>query len=888
MTVSTEVNQAAYTGNGVTTVFPYTFRILNASNLTVTRIDLQEVETVLTLGTDYTVTGSGSYNGGSVVLSQPLQSNHSLVIIRDLAAIQETDLRNQGTFFAEVHEDVFDYLTMLIQQVTSWLGLALRRPTIKSKFYDAKQYRIANLADPVNAQDAVNNRTMMSYVEKMIAGITGGYGWFLQTGAGAVFRTFQDKMRDAVNARDFGVKADGVSNDTVALKNAISSAANNKISEIRLPSGQLILTESIVIPAGVSLIGEGIDYWDTYRPAPDRLLKSWNKGTHLVFKGTGIKANTFLNLANARDYKKISGTDVPFTEFTNRDSVNGAPATAKPMSVAVTATHGSQIKNLRIMLNNNGIDGYNSTDPSLKGDEWDIGLWVYDGNAFNLDNVQVVGYWKKISTLVTENDGSYTMVGNPESAIFNNLYTQGMRGLAIRNSPQWDVTAYTSSSITCKYNSSWTLTAQNSFKITGSATLYSFTGYSVSGSLITLTGVTPALTALPLSLRAPNIGNNFSGTSFNNTKINAFDHTSGQSAVSLGLGRAASMEIDGYPMRNLKFENFKSQTINDDVNTIFGDMRDSKFINSEFENGQSVAYSNTETIGFTGNMRFFNTDPQSTTTTSSFNPRELFSDYQQMPTRNNDGLFVLKNWRAKNFELQYSTGTTAILLRDADLNSEFSNGNGFRYLRSQGSTNGLTLWGAGFDIQNTSNLSILQGFDASRNMTFAATMTGPTLAVSTAVRPATAGVGTCGTTAQPWATGYTVTAFTVTSDESYKQQKAPFPNELLDAWGELEWLSYKLNQQVEEFGDSAEKHAGLIAQQVMAAMLNHGINPVDWGIVQWGEWDDQLDENGNVTLPAGSRYTLNYTEAMCVEAAFNRRELNKQDKRIKALESNIQ
>jgi hypothetical protein len=161
MTVSTEVNQAAYTGNGVTTVFPYTFRILNSANLTVTRIDLQEVETVLTLGTDYTVTGAGSYNGGSVVLPQALPSGYSLVIERDLPMVQETDLRNQGTFFAEVHEDAFDYLTMIIQQVATWLGLALRRPTVKTKFYDAKGNRIANLGNPVNAQDA----TTKSYVD---------------------------------------------------------------------------------------------------------------------------------------------------------------------------------------------------------------------------------------------------------------------------------------------------------------------------------------------------------------------------------------------------------------------------------------------------------------------------------------------------------------------------------------------------------------------------------------------------------------------------------------------------------------------------------------------------------------------------------------------------
>lgn len=225
MTVSTEVNQAAYTGNGVTTVFPYAFRILNASNLVVTQIDLSGNEQLLILGTDYTVSGAGSYSGGAITLPKALPNAYSIIIARELSVVQETDLRNQGTFFAEVHEDAFDYLTMLIQQFRSWIGLSLRRPTIKSNFYDAKQYRIANLADPVNDQDAVNNRSMRDYVEKMIAGVVGGFGWFIQSGAGAIYRTFQSKMRDIVTVEDFGAVGDGITDDTAAIQNALNSSA---------------------------------------------------------------------------------------------------------------------------------------------------------------------------------------------------------------------------------------------------------------------------------------------------------------------------------------------------------------------------------------------------------------------------------------------------------------------------------------------------------------------------------------------------------------------------------------------------------------------------------------------------------------------------------------
>lgn len=155
MTVSTEINHEEYVGNGITYVFPYRFRILKASNMAVVSIDPDGIETILALNTNFTLSGVGAYTGGNVTLTNPLPSGWGLTLTRELKAIQETDLRNQGTFFAETHEDAFDYLTMLIQQVGSWFTLALRKPTFLSNFYDAKQNRIANLIDPTGTQDAV-------------------------------------------------------------------------------------------------------------------------------------------------------------------------------------------------------------------------------------------------------------------------------------------------------------------------------------------------------------------------------------------------------------------------------------------------------------------------------------------------------------------------------------------------------------------------------------------------------------------------------------------------------------------------------------------------------------------------------------------------------------
>lgn len=154
MTVSTEVDHNEYTGNGVTTSFPYTFRVFNKSDLVVQVIDLDENITVLALDTDYTVTGAGGYNGGNVILSKALANGYQISISRELPVTQETDLRNQGKFFAEVHEDAFDKLTMLIQQVGGMFRLALRKPSSIANWYDALGNYIRNVRDPRDDQDA--------------------------------------------------------------------------------------------------------------------------------------------------------------------------------------------------------------------------------------------------------------------------------------------------------------------------------------------------------------------------------------------------------------------------------------------------------------------------------------------------------------------------------------------------------------------------------------------------------------------------------------------------------------------------------------------------------------------------------------------------------------
>jgi len=126
MTVTSTTNKNTYTGTGAVDTYAYSFRIFINTDLKVIVADTNGNETTLTLTTDYTVTGVGELTGGNVVLVNSSQdwldgdgdllTGYTLSIRRVRPLKQETDIRNQGSFYPETHEDEFDSQVMIDQQ----------------------------------------------------------------------------------------------------------------------------------------------------------------------------------------------------------------------------------------------------------------------------------------------------------------------------------------------------------------------------------------------------------------------------------------------------------------------------------------------------------------------------------------------------------------------------------------------------------------------------------------------------------------------------------------------------------------------------------------------------------------------------------------------------
>lgn len=336
MTVSTVVDHNDYTGNGVTTSFPYTFRIFKKDDLAVTVLDLSGNLTVLVLDTDYTVTNAGGYSGGNVVLTAPLANGWQISIARELEPTQETDLRNQGKFFAEVHEDAFDKLTMLIQQVSSLFRLALRKPSSIANWYDALNNYIRNLKDPQDPQDAATknyvdekansdfNRTLRvpeSFIPQLpsaamranriqgfdslgdpvmlipesgsasdvllqLASIEAGKGDSLigvKQHYPSTIGTTQDEFNGRFfNFADWGVKGDGVTDDSAAIQAALNEIPAG--STISFNSGNYLFS-NITLSKSVRITGSGYQQggtvWINNSPT-NPFFKATNKGNFKI------------------------------------------------------------------------------------------------------------------------------------------------------------------------------------------------------------------------------------------------------------------------------------------------------------------------------------------------------------------------------------------------------------------------------------------------------------------------------------------------------------------------------------------------------------------------------------------------------------------------------
>lgn len=226
-----------------------------------------------------------------------------------------------------------------------------------------------------------------------------GFGSFLQEGSGAVMRTYQDKMRERVSFKDFGVKSDFYTDDTAAVQLALDSVPPGTVLWL---DGPTRLTNGVTIPMGVLVQGPAAAIMGTFPTHQDdkRFLRPGYKhlipGSNFILDGVGAAIGTTVR-------------EAPYDSFRYGVRIIGDNSAA-------------QLKGVGIIMNMDVLDaaGNVTSVATDNRSDYDTGLFIQDSCLGRFDDVVVFGYWKVAGVLNYGND--------PDQNSFNNGSSSGQRG----------------------------------------------------------------------------------------------------------------------------------------------------------------------------------------------------------------------------------------------------------------------------------------------------------------------------------------------------------------------------------------------------------------------------------------------------------------------------
>ena len=154
------------------------------------------------------------------------------------------------------------------------------------------------------------------------------------------------------------------------------------------------------------------------------------------------------------------------------------------------------------------------------------------------------------------------------------------------------------------------------------------------------------------------------------------------------------------------------------------------------------------------------------------------------------------------------------------------------------------------------------------------------------VRPLSDNNVLLGSANRRWANIYSASGTISTSDEREKQDVVTISDELLDAWEAISYKNFIFAEAAKKKGSAARMHSGLIAQQVAKALAEAGIDAAAYGFFCFDKWE--ASETDSDTISTGNLYGIRYEEALCIEAAYQRRRADRLEARLEALETALQ
>lgn len=317
-----------YATDGSTLSFPYTWRISLASDL---KVYLRlSGDTEPSLVTNYTVTGVGNANGGTIVFAVAPADGGELFLKRQTPLTQLVDYINNDPFGAETHEGALDKLTRIIQDLDERLSRIPLLPTMT-----ATELRNLELPPPGAGQ--------------LLGWDAEGEALTLYTVPPAVVPDPEPPDLPDLVLTDFGAVGDGVTDDSAAIQAACDAAhlLQRRLLIPRAPVGYKVNTTINLtnLEYGLCIYGMGIQA-PTYGAA---LVPMAGGSLFLGNTGTG---NAVFDCAGSSNilFREINITSLGMSTPSTVGILFGTSTTAEPVQAPGGAN--CSLENVAIQLQN--------------------------------------------------------------------------------------------------------------------------------------------------------------------------------------------------------------------------------------------------------------------------------------------------------------------------------------------------------------------------------------------------------------------------------------------------------------------------------------------------------------------------------------------------------
>ncbi|ATA65455.1 hypothetical protein 2050HW_00120 [Serratia phage vB_SmaM_ 2050HW] len=141
---------------------------------------------------------------------------------------------------------------------------------------------------------------------------------------------------------------------------------------------------------------------------------------------------------------------------------------------------------------------------------------------------------------------------------------------------------------------------------------------------------------------------------------------------------------------------------------------------------------------------------------------------------------------------------------------------------------------------------------------------------SNGINPVVTNAMSIGSTSKIFKDIYLQNAPTVVSDEKDKDEVSEIPPEVIAAWGKINFSQWKMKTAIDEKGEKARLHVGVIAQDIQKAFQEANLDATDYGILIIEKDEDENEQ-----------WMVRMDECLVLEAAYQRSRLDEIEKLLK-------